>query len=122
MRCLSVFNISKPLAMPIKAKYCKDYFCKLRGLMFQQQFDKYSGLLLVDDRESRLNVTIHMFFMFCDITVIWINSQLTVVDIQMARSWPLLYIPRSPACYVLETHPERLTDFHIGDRLLFKNA
>lgn len=38
------------------------------------------GLLFDEGRDSRLNASIHMFFMRFPIAVIWINSDLRVVD------------------------------------------
>jgi hypothetical protein len=44
-----------------------------------------------------------------------------VVDTVLARVWKLAYIPKAPACYVLEIVPERLGEFQIGDRVQFSD-
>jgi uncharacterized membrane protein (UPF0127 family) len=89
--------------------------------MFQKQLPPGFGLLLVEKRNSRVDTAIHMFFMRFDITVVWINSEYKVIDVQMARRWPPFYIPRSPACFVLETNTQNYSDFMIGDVVTFKN-
>jgi uncharacterized membrane protein (UPF0127 family) len=95
---------------------------RFRGLMFEKHLEPDSGILLVEDMESKINTTIHMFFMNFDIAVIWINSKQVVVDTTLARRWRPFYAPSGPARYTLETHPDRLADFKIGDHLEFIDA
>jgi uncharacterized membrane protein (UPF0127 family) len=80
------------------------------------------GLLLVQQRDSRLEAAIHMFGMLMDLAVIWINTNMQVVDVRLAKRWHPLYIPKFPARYVLETTPERLQDFKIGDEIQFDES
>lgn len=72
---------------------------------------------MVQPTSSRMDAAIHMLFMNFDICVVWIDDDRTVVDVQLARRWRLAYVPAKAARYVLETHPSRLDDFHVGDRL-----
>jgi uncharacterized membrane protein (UPF0127 family) len=81
-----------------------------------------NGLLLVEDGDSKLNTAIHMLFMKFDIAAIWINNDLQVVDKILARRWKPIYLPNSPARYILETHPSRLKDFSTGDQLRFEHV
>jgi uncharacterized membrane protein (UPF0127 family) len=90
--------------------------------MFRSSLDADQGLLLVERRDSRLDTSIHMLFVFMDLAVIWINSEKVVVDTVLARSWRPAYAPRQPARYILEIHPQRLNEFKIGDRVEFLNA
>lgn len=60
-----------------------------------------------------------MLFVPMDLGVVWINSDYEVVDIKLALSWHPIYIPRAAARYVLEIHPVRLPDFHLGDHTEF---
>jgi len=73
---------------------------------------------MVQPRADRVDSAIHMFFMNFDIAVVWMDSKLRVVDVQYAKRWRPAYAPSAPAKYVLETHPERLNDFHLGDQLV----
>ncbi len=80
------------------------------------------GVLLVESGESKINASIHMLFMNFDIAAIWLNDYLQVVDTVLAQRWKALYLPQSPARYILETHPSRLSDFNRGDQLRFDDA
>ena len=72
--------------------------------------------------QNRSDSAIHMFFVWTDLAVVWIDDGFQVVDVQLARSWRPFYIPRSPARYVLELAPERLFEFQIGDQLSFEET
>jgi uncharacterized membrane protein (UPF0127 family) len=115
-------NKNQPLPSPLHALYCDSFLCRLRGLMFSSSLEPEIGLLLVEQRESRIDTAIHMLFVFMDLAVIWINSDKVVVDTVLARAWRLAYAPRQPARYILEIHPDRLNEFKIGDRIEFQNA
>jgi uncharacterized membrane protein (UPF0127 family) len=90
--------------------------------MFHPGLGNFEGILLVEESESRINSSIHMFFMRFDIAVIWINSKFQVVDVQIARKWHPFYIPAAASKFTLETHPDRLSDFRIGDILSFNEV
>lgn len=83
--------------------------------MFTRSINPEHGLLLVQNRDSRLDAAIHMLFVPIDLAIVWINQNREVVDVCLARRWRLAYIPQRAACYVLEMHPQRLSDFNIGD-------
>lgn len=90
--------------------------------MFRSSLPINEGLLLDIGHDSRLDSSIHMFFVPFDLAVFWINSELHVVDKTIAKSWRPAYFPSHPARYTLEMHPERFDDFRVGDRLDFQNA
>jgi len=85
--------------------------------MFTRSLPIDSGLLLVQSKDSRLDASIHMWFMAMDLAVVWINQKQEVVDVCLAQRWRPVYFPEKPACYVLEAHPQRLPDFNIGDKV-----
>jgi uncharacterized membrane protein (UPF0127 family) len=90
--------------------------------MFRSSLPSDKGLLLVEGRDSRLDTSIHMLFVFMDLAVIWINSEKIVVDKVLARSWRPAYTPNRPARFILEIHPSRLGEFNIGDHIEFQNV
>jgi len=90
--------------------------------MFRSDLDVDSGLLLVEGRDSRMDTSIHMLFVFMDLGVIWINSDKVVVDTVLARAWRPAYFPRQAARYTLEIHPSRLNEFKLGDHVEFENV
>lgn len=117
-----IANLSRTLEKPARVGYCDSFTCRLRGLMFRPRLDPDDGLLLVEKRDSRLDTSIHMFFVPFDLAVFWINSEMTVVDKVIAKSWKPAYFPKADAKYTLEIHPDRWADYEIGDKVEFKNA
>lgn len=122
MKHIVIRNLSQPEANPVSAVYCASFLCRLKGLTFRRNLAPDFGLLLVFNRESRLDTSIHMMFVFMDLVVIWLNQALQVVDLKLARSWRPLYIPGHSAKYVLEMPPERFPDFKIGDQVQFNDS
>jgi uncharacterized membrane protein (UPF0127 family) len=116
-----VYNLTHPLKEPLYARYCASFFCHFWGVSFRKQLPLDEGLLLVYNREGRINTGIHMLGVFMDLTIVWINSLNNIVDVRLARSWRPLYIPKKPARNVLELHSSRLNEFHIGDALHFES-
>jgi uncharacterized membrane protein (UPF0127 family) len=121
MQIVDIQNTTRQLPEPLEAGYCDSFTCRLKGLMFRSKLDQQSGLLLVQPRDSRIDSSIHMLFVFMDLAVIWINSVGVVVDIVLAQAWHPFYSPRSPARYILEIHPSRIDEFKIGDMVSLPN-
>lgn len=119
MKIVLVENQSRPLQQPVRAGYCESFLCQLRGYTFRNQISLHEGLVLVGRKDSRLDSSIHMLFVWTDLAVVWINSEMQVVEMRLAKKWRPAYIPSRPARYVLEMAPERLSEFEIGDRLAF---
>lgn len=85
--------------------------------MFRKSIPADWGLLLVEAKDSIVNTSIHMFFVFFDLGVIWINSAGEVVDLCEAKKWITIKAPKKPARYILEVTPERLAEFKVGDQI-----
>ena len=90
--------------------------------MFRSRLTRDEGLLLVEKRDSRLDTSIHMFFVNFDLAVFWINSHMIVVDKVIAKSWRPAYFPKADAKYTLELHTDRWEDYQIGDKVELKHA
>jgi uncharacterized membrane protein (UPF0127 family) len=121
-KIITVHNKSRTIKGPLRIEYCDTFLTQLRGLTFRSQLAREEGLLLVGKRDSRLDSSIHMLFVSFDLSVIWINSALQVVDKVLAKSWRPAYFSKQPAKYVLEVHPERWGDFEPGDGVEFRDA
>lgn len=119
---ISIENKGRGIAGPLRIKYCDTFLKQLRGFTFHSPLAREEGLVLVGKRDSRLDSSIHMFFVSFDLCVVWINSQMQIVDKVLAKSWRPAYFSRQPAQYVLEVHPDRWDEFQIGDTVQFKNA
>ncbi len=90
--------------------------------MLQKNIGNFEGILLVEPKDSLVNASIHMFFMNFNIATIWVNNNLVVVDKSLAKTWRPYYAPKEPARFILETHPDRLNDFEVGDIVKIENA
>jgi len=106
----------------VDVKYCDTFLSKFLGLMFAKELDRNGGIILVDHEESRINTSIHMLFMNFDITVLWLDKNLVVVDKVLAKKWKPAYLPKLPAQYVLELHQSKFSEFSIGDQLFFRST
>lgn len=115
-------NKSREIKSPPRIKYCDTFLTQLRGFTLRTRLSRDEGLLLVGTRDSRIDSSIHMLFVFFDLTVIWISSDMKVVDKVLAKSWRPAYFAKQPARYVLEIHPDRWGEFEIGDTVQFKDA
>lgn len=119
---ISIENKNGGLDGSLRVKFCDTFLTQLRGLTFRPHLARDEGLILVGARDSRLDSSIHMLFVSFDLTVIWINSDMKVVDKILAKSWRPAYFSKQPARYVLEVHPDRWGNFEIGDVLQFIDA
>jgi uncharacterized membrane protein (UPF0127 family) len=119
---IAVHNKNRPISGPLHIQYCDTFLTQLRGLSFRSHLGLDEGLLLVGKLDSRIDSSIHMLFVPFDLSVVWIDSSMRVVDKVLAKSWRPAYFSRQPAKYVLEIHPKRWGDFETGDHVEFRNA
>ena len=117
-----VLNQSRMIDTAPRVVYCDTFITQLRGLTFRPRLGRDEGLVLAGRRDSRLDSSIHMLFVRFDLAVVWINSNMMVVDKTLAKSWRPAYFSKHPAKYVLEIHPDRWDDFEMGDTVKFNDA
>lgn len=118
MKIVQIIN-QNHAEIKIKANWCSSFISKFKGLMFVKSIPDFTGIILVENVESRVNTAIHMLFMNFDITAVWIDKNFDVVDVHLAQKWHLSYVPKKKARYVLELNASHIQDFHIGDHLVF---
>lgn len=119
---IRVINKSRDIESHPRVQYCDSFLTQLRGLTFRSRLSRDGGLILVGRRDSRLDSSIHMLFVSFDLAVFWINAEMKVVDKVIAKSWRPAYFSKVPAKFVLELHPDRWSDFEIGEALEFQDA
>ena len=102
------------------ARWCSSRLCRLRGLQFRRKLGKDEALILVKDKDSVANSSIHMFFVFFPIAAIWVNKKGKVTSAQLAKPWRPYYASPEPASYVLETSPDFLDKIAVGDEVVFE--
>lgn len=95
------------------ARWCSSRLCKLRGFQFRRSIKPGEALILVNTS------SIHMFFVFFPIAAVWISKKGKVTSAQLAKPWRPYYASPEPASYVLETDPEYLPMFKVGDEIEF---
>lgn len=105
-----------------RVKLCDNFWTRFRGLQLVRHLPDDEGLLFVTGSENRANTTIHMFFMFFSIGVVWLDASGKVVDKCFAKPWRPAYAPKSPAQYFVEAKPGILDRVQIGDLLRFDEA
>jgi uncharacterized membrane protein (UPF0127 family) len=103
------------------ARWCTSRLCRLRGLQFRRRLKPGEALILVKEKDSIANSSIHMFFVFFPIAAIWINQKGKVTSAQLAKPWRPYYASPEPASYVLETGPEFLDKISVGDFVDFED-
>lgn len=120
MRSVKITNLSNNKSLPLELGICKDFFSRLRGLMFTRNIPTNGGLFFINPSEDRINSAIHMFFMNMDLSIFWLNSAGKVIDKIHARRWKTIAAPNEGATYILETHPDRIDEYNYGDILEIK--
>jgi uncharacterized membrane protein (UPF0127 family) len=120
VKIVEIENRSRPLPAPLYAEYCQSFFCKLAGLAFRRRLAPDRALILVQSRENRVDSAIHMFGMAFDLTIIWLDNNLRVLEVRHARRWRSVIMPRHPARFVVECGLSHLDDFIVGDQLVFQ--
>lgn len=121
-RQIHVLNQDRTIDPALRVEYCDTFLTQLRGLTFRPRLSRDEGLILAGKRNSRLDSSIHMLFVHFDLAVVWIDSDLKVVDKIIAKPWRPAYFPKQPARYVLEIHPDRWDHFQVGDTVQFNDA
>jgi len=121
LKIVKIKKSSSPFTV-VNVKYCDTFLSKLIGLMFSRNLKHDYGLVLVENKETRINTSIHMMFMNYDLTVLWLNKQMVIIDKVLARKWVPIYIPKKPAQYVIELHHSKFPEYSIGDQLILING
>lgn len=105
----------------IQIKFCESFTSRLKGLMFSKKIPLDQGIILVENKESKVNTSIHMMFMNFNLAVLWLDKELVVVDKVLAKRWVPIYMPKFRAKYVVELHSNQFSNFSIGDQLVLSD-
>ena len=110
-------NLTTGQIIATEVKWCDTLLSRGRGLMFRRAIHEDEALVLAESKESVSLTSIHMFFVFFPIAVLWLDAERKVVDKKLARPFRPYYAPQRPAQYFVEGHPSILDKVSIGDRL-----
>lgn len=101
-------------------RHYKDIFSKSKGLRFAKPLRKGQAIILEAVKESTMETTIDMFFVFFPIDVLWLNREKEVVDLKRSvKPFTPMVIPRKPAKYVIELKAGITNNIKLGDRIEF---
>ncbi len=104
-----------------KAVLAETPWQKMKGLMFEdpKRFDY--ALIFVLPRESVVNASIHMLFVFFPIDVVYLSRERKVVDIvKNLQPFALGYAPKKPAKFFVELPAGKAKGIKIGHELEWK--
>jgi uncharacterized protein len=120
---MKIVKIRKSLSpfVVVNVKVCDTFWSKFIGLMFSRQLKPDDGVILVENSETRINTAIHMMFVNYDITVLWLDRQMVIIDKVLAKKWAPIYYPKKPAQYVVELHQSKFSEYSIGEKLILVN-
>ncbi len=114
---VKITNKTQDFAISENAKLADSFFGRFRGLMLSAPKD----IVLVSPKETIAHSSIHMLFMRFPIDVIWLSSEMVVVDIQRKLKPNTMKIskPQKAAKYVVEIGHGDAGKTKIGDTLGF---
>lgn len=117
MQYISIRAGNKLLAR--KVKVCDTHQSKTIGLMFHPALTRSEGIILVANKQSTTQTSIHSFFVFFTFDALWIDEKKKVVDKRTVNPFTILLRPRSPAKYVLELSKGSTQGIQLGTILEF---
>lgn len=119
---LALSNETSGETLARRLRLCATFWARGRGLMFRRRLGEGEALLFDEGRESTLGASIHMFFVFFPIAVIWLDAGRRVVDMRLARPFRPYYAPARPARYFIEGAPALLGQVRAGDHMVWEDA
>ena len=118
----SISNLRTGNVLLARASVRASFFSRLAGLQFKRRLVAGQGALFVCSRAGRLPAAVHTLGMRSAIAVIWLDAELKVVDLRLAKPWRFAHVPKAAAMYYLEAHPSILDQVKISDQLSIGEA
>lgn len=102
-----------------RAREASNFFERARGVMFKRRLEKGEGLL-IEFSSLLKSRSIHSFFMRFTIDLIFIDSDMSVVDLKTLAPWKI-YNTKRDCRWVLEVNEGTIEENNIklGDMLTF---
>jgi len=100
-----------------KVKVYSSLLFKGKGLMFSR-FNNFDALLFKFEKEKF--ITIHTFFVFFPIDVVWLNKNYEVVDIKKdIKPFTLFIRPKNKAKYLIEFPAGKIVEVKESSQIVF---
>src|SRR3989344_7359210 len=102
-----------------KMKYVTSIFGLIKGLMFASEEKIKQGVCLVmlGKRDKKFGVSIHTLFCFHPYEILFVNSNLKVVDKRVLKPWSLGYTPKKPVKYIVESWKGTFRGINVGAKV-----
>jgi hypothetical protein len=115
-------NITKKKLIISDYKIANTVFSRGLGLMFSRKSKFNYGLIFDLERETVIGASLHMFFVFYPINVIFLNSKKQIVDIKTDFRPFTFYSTNKKCRYIIEL-PKNigLRYYSLNDRISWKN-
>jgi uncharacterized protein len=101
-------------------KYKTNVLDLFLGLMFASKPKIEEGICLTLPGKNK-KTRIHMMFCFYPYEVLFVNSELEVVDKTILNPWTFSYKSEEPFKYAIESWPGKFNSVKIGDKLDINN-
>ncbi|MDP2924264.1 MAG: DUF192 domain-containing protein [Candidatus Omnitrophota bacterium] len=109
-----ILNKTKGVVIVEKAGVAKTFFQRAAGLMFRENMDTNEAMIFYKAP------SIHMFFMFFPIDVVFLDKNMRVMKICAAlRPWQMASCFKSAVTIELPVHTANNTGLTVGDVLEF---
>jgi len=111
-------NITKNKVIIKEQRIADTIFSRGLGLMFSRKADFNYGLVFDLERETRIGASIHMYFVFFPINIVFLDSKKKIVDIKLGLKPFRTVTPKAKCRYVIE-FPTKYGSkmYSIGNRL-----
>jgi uncharacterized membrane protein (UPF0127 family) len=115
-------NLTRGQTLAERVSVCDTFWSRLGGLMFRPAIGADEAWVFCHRRESISDTSIHMFFVFFPIAVVWLDAHRCVVDKALARPFRPYYASQVPAQYFVEGAPALLNLAEVGDELSWEGV
>ena len=111
-------NKTRNIILTKKVNFCSSAFSKFRGLMFSKEI-KDKALVFVFDEEKK--VSLHMFFVFYPIDVLFLDKNKKIVELKKNFKPFRTHVPNKKAKYVVELPNNTIekTKTEVNDEIVF---
>ena len=110
---MEIFNKARKIVLCRNAEVAESFGSRLLGLMFRRDFE---GCLVI---HAKYSCSIHTFFMFFPIDVVFLDKNFVVCDFVTLKPWRF-YSPKRSCKYIIESKEGKLKGkVDIGDELEF---
>ena len=113
-----LYNKTSERKIMEKTRVAKSLFSQFKGLMFERKKSFDYALVFVLPRESRIAASIHTFFVFFPIDVVFLDGKKKVAEIVHAlQPFTPLYAPKEKTAYFIELPEGKSAGIKKGDIL-----